>query len=104
LDFLLKKKPPTFFSNENSFFTQYITEHADQLHEIMHDKRAQLDAYLSSIYDKNQLTDKISKERSPDIFPPNETYEQRQIYNYANKFWPLKQRASFPIDDIISSK
>ena len=53
---------------------------------------------------KTIFKDKIFNERSPDVVPPNETYEQRQLYYYANKFWPLKQRASFPIDDIISSK
>lgn len=110
LDFLLKNKSPTLFCNtihdENSMLTRYILEHADQVQEAMCDKRAQLDAYLSSIYEKNDeqlLKEKLLKERMPDILPPNETHEQRQLYYYANKFWPFKQRASFPIDDIISS-
>ena len=54
--------------------------------------------------DQNLLKDKILQERIPDILPPNETYEQQQLYYYANKFWPFKQRALFPIDDVISSK
>ncbi len=73
----------------------------------MHDKRAQIDAYLSSIYENNDekyLKEKISRERKADIISPNETYEQQQLFYYVNKFWPLKQRALFPIDDIISSK
>jgi len=72
----------------------------------MHTKRAELDAYLSSILEKNDektLKERIFNERTADIVSPNQTYEQRQLYYYANKFWPFKQRASFPIDDIISS-
>ena len=68
----------------------------------MHSKRAELDAYLSSISENND--ERILNERTADILPPNQTYEQRQLYYYANKFWPFKQRAPFPIDDIISSK
>jgi hypothetical protein len=111
LDFILKKKSSTFFCNniqdKNSFLTEYIIEHMDRVQETMYDKRAQLDAYLSSIYEKNDekfLKEKIFKERTADIISPNQTYEQQQLYYYANKFWPFKQRASFPIDDIISSK
>jgi hypothetical protein len=111
-DFILKKKCSTFFVNniqdKNSFLSRYITEHIDRVSEAMHDKRAQLDAYLSSIYDEKNdekfLKEKICKERRPDIISPNETYEQQQLYYYINKFWPFKQRALFPIDDIISSK
>ncbi|CAF1303005.1 unnamed protein product [Adineta steineri] len=104
---LLKKKSPLNFLNENKFLTRFINEHPDGAQEAMHNKRTELDAYLSSIYDKNdinELKNRILNERTADILPPNETYEQRLLYNYANKFWPLKQRASFPIDDIISSK
>ena len=111
LDFLLKRKSRTFFCNnvedENSYLNRYIIEHPDRVQEIIYDKRAQLDAYISSLHEKtdeHMLTEQISKERMPDILPPNQTYEQRQLYNYVNKFWPFKQRASFPIDDIISSK
>jgi hypothetical protein len=68
----------------------------------MQDKRAQLDAYFSSISEQND--DIFLKERQADIKSPNDTYEQQQLYYYANKFWPLKQQALFPIDDIISSK
>ncbi|CAF2382899.1 unnamed protein product [Rotaria sp. Silwood2] len=110
LDFLLKNKSPTLFCNniqyENSLLTRYIIERADRVQEAMQDKREQIDAYLSSIYEKNDekiLKEKILKERTPDILPPNETYEQQQLYYYANKFWPFKQRASFPIDDIFSN-
>jgi hypothetical protein len=70
----------------------------------MHEKRAQLDAYLQNLNDQEILKEKISNERTADIVPPNETYEQRQLYYYTNKFWPLKQRATFTIDDIFSSK
>ncbi|CAF4606065.1 unnamed protein product [Rotaria sp. Silwood1] len=111
LDFILKKKSPTLFCNniqdENSLLTRYIIEHAERVQEAMQDKREQLDAYLSSIYEKNDeqiLKEKVFKERTPDVLPPNETFEQRQLYYYANKFWPFKQRASFPIDDIFSNK
>jgi hypothetical protein len=47
--------------------------------------------------------EKIFNERTAEISPPNQTYEQRQLYYYTNKFWPLKQRASFPIEEILSS-
>jgi hypothetical protein len=42
----------------------------------VHDKRAQIDAYLSSIYENNDekyLKEKISRERKADIISPNET-------------------------------
>ncbi|CAF0917373.1 unnamed protein product [Rotaria sordida] len=109
-DYLLKKKSPTLFCNniqdENSLLTRYIIEHVDRVQETMQDKREQLNAYLSSIYEKNDeqiLKNKILKERTPDILPPNETHEQQQLYYYVNKFWPFKQRASFPIEDIFSN-
>ncbi|CAF4138549.1 unnamed protein product [Rotaria socialis] len=108
--FLLKKQSSTLFcndiQNENSILTQYIIEHGDRVQIVLQDKREQLDAYLSSIYEKNNeeiMKEKVVKERTPDIVPPNETHEQRKLYYYANKFWPFKQRASFPIDDIFSN-
>jgi hypothetical protein len=107
-NFLMKKKPSIYFcthiQNQNSLITDYILEHINQIHETMHEKRAQIDAYLSSIYEQNDLKDKISHERKADVISPNETYEQQELFNYVNKFWPLKRRALFPIDDIISSK
>ena len=63
---------------------------------------------LTSIYQINDdyyyLKDKILNDRKADIISQNQTYEQQQLYNYANKFWPIKQRALFPIDEILSSK
>lgn len=110
-DIVLKKKSRTLFCNdiqsENSFLSRYILENSDRIQIVLQDKCEQLDAYLSSIYEKNNdeiVKEKILKERIPDILPPNETYEQRRLYYYANKFWPFKQRASFPIDEIFSSK
>ena len=110
-NFLMKKKPSMYFcthiQGENSLVTDYILGNIDRIHETMQEKRAQIDAYLSSIYGTNDekcLKDKISHERKADIVSPNETFEQQQLFNHVNKFWPLKQRALFPIDDILSSK
>jgi hypothetical protein len=106
-DFILKKKSAKLFCNniqdKNSLLSRYIIENIDRVKETMHDKCAQIDAYLSSI-DETFSKENISKERTPDIISPNQTYEQQQLYYYTNKFWPFKQRALFPIDDIISSK
>ncbi len=104
-DFILKKKPSALFcnkiENENSFLTHYLIEHSNRIQEVMHDKCAQVNAYLNN---ENILKDKILNERIADILSPNETYEQRQLYYYINKFLPLKQRATFPIDEILSSR
>lgn len=103
-DFILRKKIPGLFcqnlDDENSFLTNYLIDHSHRIDEVMHDKRAQLDAYLSSFHPD----EKFHQERMPDIFTPNQTDEQRQLFDYINKFWPLKQRASFSIDELLSSK
>ncbi|UJR35015.1 hypothetical protein I4U23_027791 [Adineta vaga] len=100
--FLLHKKSPLRFfqqiSTDKTFLSRYVNEHSEGMNEALLPKRKELDAYLSSI-DENVL----STERITDISSPNETYEQQRLYNYLNKFWPLKQRASFPIDDIITN-
>ena len=107
LDFIMKKKPSALFckniENENSFLTSYLINHSNRVQEAMHDKCAQLDAYLMSLNGGNAVKEKILNERTAEIAPPNQTYEQRQLYYYTNKFWPLKQRASFPIEEILSS-
>jgi ankyrin repeat protein len=48
--------------------------------------------------------EKSFNERIATISSPNETYEQQQLYYYTNKFWPFKQRATFPIEQILSSR
>ncbi len=107
LDFILRKKPSALFckniENENSFLTNYLIDHSNRIQEVMYDKHAQLDAYLTSLNDENIYKEKIINERIAEISPPNETYEQRQLYYYTNKFWPLKQQASFSIEEILSS-
>ncbi len=108
LDFILKKKPTLLFckniENENSVLTRYLFDNSNQVQEAMHDKRAQLDAYLASLNNENILKENILNERIADISPPNQTYEQQQLYYFTNKFWPLKQRATFPIEEILSSR
>lgn len=107
-NFLLKKRSSTLFCNnfndKHELLNNYLIEHMDRIRETMHDKYAQLDAYLSSIDDQQSVKDQISKERQADIIPPNQTYDQQQLFYFINKFWPLKQRATFSIDDLISSK
>ncbi|CAF2798149.1 unnamed protein product [Rotaria sp. Silwood2] len=107
LDSILKKKSNALFcksiEDENSSLTRYLIERSDRVDEAMHEKRAQLDAYLANLNNDDILTEKISNERIADISLPNETYEQRQLYLYTNKFWPLKQRATFPIDEVLSN-
>ena len=104
----MKKKNSALFcknvEDEKSFLTSYLIEHSHRVQEAMHDKRAQLDAYLTSLDHEDVFKEKMINERMAEISPPNETYEQRQLYYYTNKFWPLKQRASFPIEEILSSK
>jgi len=106
-DFILKKKSNTLFcqniEDENSRLTRYLIDHSNRIQEVMHDKCIQLDAYLTSLTNENMLKEKILNERIADIPSPNETYEQRELYYYTNKFWPLKQRATFPIEEILSS-
>lgn len=106
-DFILRKKPSTLFcqnvGDENVFLTSYLIDHSSRVQEVMQDKRTQLDAYLASLNDQEVSREKINNERTAEISPPNETYEQRQLYYYTNKFWPLKQRASFPIEELLSS-
>ena len=108
LDFILKNKPSALFcksvEDENSFFIRYLTDHSNRVEEAIHEKHAQLDAYLASFNSDDISKEKILNERIADISPPNETYEQRQLYYYTNKFWPLKQQATFPIDEILSSR
>ncbi len=107
LDFIMKKKPSALFceniENENSLLTSYLINHSNRVQAAMHDKCAQVDAYLTSINNENVFQEKISNERTAEISPPNQTYEQRQLYYYTNKFWPLKQQASFSIEEILSS-
>jgi hypothetical protein len=104
----LKTKPSTLFcksiQGENSLLTRYLIDHSDPVEKAMHEKHAQLDAYLQSLIGEETVTEKIFNEKTVDILLPNETYEQRQLYYSTNKFWPLKQRATFPVDDIVSSK
>ena len=105
-NFLSKKKHPDLFCshtrNDQSLINEYIHKHLDRIRETISDKYAQLDAYLTSL-DEKCSKEKVSHERPVDIPSPNETYEQQQLFNYINQFWPFKQRALFPIDDIISS-
>jgi hypothetical protein len=107
LDFIMKKKPSALFceniENENSLLTSYLINHSNRVQAAMHDKCAQVDAYLTSINNENVFQEKIFNERTAEISPPNQTYEQRQLYYYTNKFWPLKQQASFSIEEILSS-
>ena len=108
LDFILKKKPGALFckniADENSFLTRYLIDHSNRIQEAMHDKRAQLDAYLTSVNNEETSKEKLSNQRIAELSPPNETSEQRQLYYYTNKFWPLKQGATFPIEEILSSR
>lgn len=103
-DFILRKKNNGLFcenlEDENSFLTHYLIDHSHRMEEVMQDKREQLDAYLSSLHSG----EKFDNERMPEIFSPNQTFEQRQLFDYVNKFWPLKQRASFSIEELLSSK
>ena len=103
-DFILRKKNVGLFchnlEDENSFLANYLIDHSHRIDEVMQGKRAQLDAYLSSIHPG----EKFDNERMPDIFSPNQTFEQRQLFDYVNKFWPLKQRASFSIEELLSSE
>lgn len=105
--FLSKKKQSNLFCshirNDETSINEYLHQHLDRIRQTMSDKYAQLDAYLSSL-DENSSKDIVSRERPVEIPSPNETYEQQQVFNYINRFWPFKQRALFPIDDIISSK
>ncbi|CAF1532005.1 unnamed protein product, partial [Adineta ricciae] len=99
---LYKKSPLRLFqqiSNEKSFITRFVSEHTESVNEALLGKRNEFEAYLSSI-DENlsKLNNQIAN-----ISSPNQTYEQQKLYDYLNKFWPLKQRASFPIDDILSN-
>lgn len=107
LDFILKKKSNALFckniQNESSPLTHYLYDHSNRLQEAMHDKCAQLDAYLTCLNNEVMLKEKNFNERIVEISPPNETYEQQQLYYYINKFWPLKQEATFPIEEILSS-
>jgi hypothetical protein len=107
-NFILKKKSNSLFcksiENENPFLTRYLIEHSDRVQEVMHKKRAQLDAYLTSLNNEDISKENIVNERDADISSPNETLEQQQLYYYTNKFLPLKQRATFPIEEILSSK
>ena len=107
-NFILKKKSDSLFcksiENENPFLTRYFMEHSDRVQQAMHEKSAQLDAYLTSLNNENILKENILNEHDADILPPNETNEQQQLYYYTNKFLPLKQRATYPIEEILSSK
>ena len=110
IELVSQKKSSKFFCDdlqlENSPLSRYLIDNTDRIQEVMHDRYAQLDAYLLSIaeHEKDFISkEKTSQQRHVDILPPNETFEQRQLYFYVNKFWPLKQRATFPIDEILSS-
>jgi hypothetical protein len=108
LDLMSQKKCPPLFcksiQDEQSFLTRYLTDHSSGVQQAMHEKRAQLDAYVTSFHDEHRLKETLQKHRAIEIPAPNETHEQRQIYDYTNKFWPLKKRATFPIDEIFSSE
>jgi len=102
-NFLSQKRSSTFFCKNLNDKQELLSTYMDRIHEIMHDKYAQLDAYVSSIDDQQSIKDQLSKERQADVIPPNQTYEQQQLFYFINKFWPLKQRATFSIDDLLSS-
>lgn len=112
IDLILQRQSSTLFCEtirrENSvLINDYLSNPSERVRNALQDHSAQLDAYLMSINDKqNDLicAEKSSKQRLMDIFPPNETREQKQLYEYANRFLPLKERASFPLDEILSSK
>lgn len=108
LDYVIKRKSNTLFCksvDENSdSLKYYLIDHSDRVEEAIQQKRALLDAYLMRLNNDDLHQEKILKEHIADISLPNETYELRQMYSYTNKFWPLKQRAAFPIDEILSSK
>ena len=111
LELVLQEKSSNFFcnhvDNEQSLLAEYLLHRPERVEEVMGKRHAQLDAYLISINDQQDefiTNEKSHQRRQVEIFPPNETYEQRQLYEYANKFWPLKQRASFPIEQILCSK
>ena len=63
------------------------------------ERRVQLDAYLKSFHDEG-----MSEGNMSDIARPNDTPEQRQLYDYIVRFWPMKNSAGFSIEDILSSK
>ena len=111
VDLVLQKKSSNFFcdhiDNEPSLLAEYLLHQPERVEEVMHKRHAQLDAYLISINDEQDdfiAKEKSRQQRQVEIFPPNETYELRQLYEYANKFWPLKRRASVPIEQILCSK
>ena len=111
IELVLQKKSSHFFCDdphvETSPLSRYLTQKGDRVPEVMHDRYAQLDAYLLSIAEHEDefiSKEKSSPQRHAEILPPNETFEQRQLFFYVNKFWPLKRRATFPIDEILSSK
>lgn len=110
IELVLQKKSSNLFchdlQSDSSPLSRYLLHKTDHIQAVMHDRYAQLDAYLMSINEHEE--ELISKEKSlqqrqVEILPPNETFEQRQLYSYVNKFWPFKQRATFPIDEILSS-
>ncbi|UJR10778.1 hypothetical protein I4U23_014965 [Adineta vaga] len=108
LDFILDKKPSTLLCKNmedktSLSFTQYLIEHANQVQEVLRDRRAQLDAYTSNFQDENTSKEMIFNERIADISTPNETDEQRQLFYHTNRFLPLKQQATFLVDDILSN-
>ena len=101
-----KKLSPLFCKNihdEASLLAHYLVDQKHAVTEAISEKRAQLDAYVTKLVDDSRVKEKIQQERSMDFVPPNQTYEQHQVYNYTNKFWPLKYRATFSIDAILSS-
>lgn len=108
LDSILKKKSTALFcknvEDENCSLARYVKDYSTGFEEVIHEKRAQLDAYIASLTKGDVLEENIFNERPADISPPNETYEQRQLYYYTNKFWPFKNWATFPIDEILSSR
>ena len=102
-----KRSPPLFcksIQDEQSLLTRYLADHSSGVQQAMHEKRAQLDAYVTSFREEHRLKETLQTHRAIEIPAPNETQEQQQIYDYTNKFWPLKKRATFPIDEIFSSE
>jgi hypothetical protein len=111
VDLVLAKKSSNCFcqraADENTSLARYLVDQPDRVTQVMHDRCAQLDAYLISIDEKHDdviTSEKSSKQRAVAVRSPNDTYEQRQLFYHVNKFWPLKQRAAFAIDDILSSE
>lgn len=108
LDFILNHKPYGLLceniEQEQPELSRHLVEHTDRLQEVLHDKRAELDAYLAHVGDETVPKESLFNERLADVPTPNETSEQRQLFYHTNQFLPFIQQASFPVNEILSSK